>query len=112
MAQDGVGTFGSLSTNVAIVVSQAGGQPLVITTTSLPGGTRGFLYSQMVTATGGVPAYTWSITLGTLPAGITLNSTTGLISGTPTAGGTFTFTVTVKDQIGQTASKSYKIQIR
>ena len=112
MAQDGVGAFGSLSTNVAVVVSQSGGPPLVITTTSLANGTRAVPYSQLVTATGGVPDYIWSITSGSIPAGVTLNSSTGLISGIPTTGGSFTFTVTVRDQGGQTASKSYKILIR
>jgi hypothetical protein len=50
-----------------------------------------------MTATGGTPAYTWSITSGPLPAGLTLAATTGIISGTPTASGTYNFTATVSD---------------
>ncbi len=114
MAQDGVGAFGDLSTNVAITVSQTGGGgggALAITTTSLAGGIKGTAYSQKVNATGGTPSYTWSITSGFLPAGLTFNSSTGTISGTPTAAGGFSFTVMVRDQLGQTVSKVLKITI-
>ena len=70
---------------------------LAITTTSLPGGSISSAYSATVTASGGVQPYTWTITSGTLPAGLTLNSSTGVISGTPTATGTSDFTITVAD---------------
>jgi hypothetical protein len=58
---------------------------LQITTSSLPNGQVGTAYSTTLSATGGTPPYTWSITSGTLPAGLTLNSSTGAITGTPTA---------------------------
>jgi large repetitive protein len=51
-------------------------------------------------------AYTFGITGGTLPTGLTL-STAGVLSGTPTALGTFSFTVTVTDSVGGTASQTY-----
>jgi hypothetical protein len=70
---------------------------LTITTTSLPGGSIGSAYSSTVQASGGVQPYTWSITSGSLPAGLSINSSSGAISGTPTANGTSTFTVTVAD---------------
>jgi hypothetical protein len=109
MAQDGVGAFGALTPNVAVVVTDGGGTipPLTITTTSLPFGTRGVPYSFQMVATGGRQPYTWSYT-GSLPAGVTLNSSTGLISGTPTTGGSFNVTITVRDPDGRTASRSYK----
>jgi hypothetical protein len=62
-----------------------------ITTTTLPNGTVGAAYSQTLTATGTAPI-TWTLDSGTLPAGLTL-SIAGVISGTPTAAGTATFTV-------------------
>ncbi|MGQ2989587.1 MAG: beta strand repeat-containing protein [Brevundimonas sp.] len=63
---------------------------------SLPGATVGAAYSQSVTANGGTSPYAYSTTPGDLPAGVTL-SPTGVLSGTPTAGGSFAFTVTVQD---------------
>src|SRR5262249_45700998 len=59
---------------------------------------------------GGTPPYAWSITAGTLPAGLTLNRTTGQISGVPTATAPG-FTVTVSDQSGQAASKQLTITV-
>ncbi|MHC4713671.1 MAG: putative Ig domain-containing protein, partial [Planctomycetota bacterium] len=70
---------------------------LVVTTTSLPDGTVGVAYSQTLAATGGVTPYTWSIVSGSLPAGLSLNSSTGVISGTPTTEETANFTVEVTD---------------
>lgn len=66
--------------------------PLAITTASLPGGTNGVAYSQTLASNGGA-AVTWSISAGTLPAGLTLNAATGAITGTPTTAGTSNFTV-------------------
>ncbi|MGA8300564.1 MAG: putative Ig domain-containing protein [Terriglobales bacterium] len=71
--------------------------PLQITTTSLPNGTTGSSYAATLAATGGVQPYSWSVTSGSLPAGLTLTSNSGQISGTPTATGAFAFTVQVKD---------------
>ena len=73
---------------------------LQITTTSLPDGTTTTLYSQPVIATGGCSPLTWSILSGgSLPPGLTLDQTTGLISGTPTATGLYNFTVEVSDSL-------------
>jgi hypothetical protein len=65
-------------------------------TSSLNAGTAGTAYSLALTVNGGTAPYTWSISSGALPAGLTL-STSGVLSGTPTAAGTSTFTVQVKD---------------
>lgn len=70
---------------------------LSITNTSLPAANIGVSYSATLTATGGQSPYTFAVTSGSLPTGLTLNSATGVISGTPTAGGTFNFTITVTD---------------
>jgi hypothetical protein len=54
-------------------------------------------FTQTLTATGGTGTYAWSVSSGTLPAGITLDPVTGILSGTPTNNGTFSFTVDVTD---------------
>lgn len=65
---------------------------ITIAPTTLPSGTVAAAYNQVITASGGISPYTYGVTAGALPAGLTLS--TGIISGTPTAGGTFNFTVT------------------
>jgi hypothetical protein len=84
----------------ALTVTSLGTNPSapVITTTSLPDGDKGIAYTTTLTKTG--DAGTWSISAGALPAGITLNGSTGALSGTPTAGGTANFTVKYTETSG------------
>ena len=84
--------------------------PLSITTTSLPDGIVGTAYSATLAATGGSGTYTWSIASGNLPDGLTLDASTGTISGTPTTAGTYDFTVQVTDGT-QTATKDLSIKV-
>jgi hypothetical protein len=71
--------------------------PVVVAPTTLPNATVAAAYSQTISATGGNGGpYTFAVTAGTLPAGLTL-ATGGALTGTPTAGGTFNFTVTATD---------------
>lgn len=74
----------------------SGGAGVSVVTTTLPNGTVGLTYSQALQATGGTAPYTWDITAGALPGGITL-SAAGVLSGTPSAAGTFNFTVRARD---------------
>jgi hypothetical protein len=70
---------------------------LTITTTSpLPDAIAGKPYSVQLAASGGVSPYTWGATGGSLPAGISLSSS-GMLSGTPTSTGSFSFTVQATD---------------
>ena len=78
-----------------------------ITTDSLPEGTVNQPYTATLTATGN--NITWSVS-GTLPAGLTLDTKTGTISGTPTTANTYSFTVTATNASGSD-SKEYTIQI-
>ena len=70
--------------------------PVVVTTTALPNGALTVTYSQQLQVSGGAAPYTWALATGALPTGLSLSSA-GVISGTPSAGGTFTFTVTATD---------------
>ncbi|HEY6344829.1 MAG TPA: putative Ig domain-containing protein [Bryobacteraceae bacterium] len=93
-------------------LSIAIGVAVTINTPSLPDGVAGVAYSQTLAAGGGTTPYTWSITSGSLPAGLSLSS--NVISGTPTAAGSSTFTVQVADSTpGQplTATKSFTLRI-
>lgn len=85
--------------------------PLSLTTVSLADGYLASAYSQTLTATGGKTAYTWAITSGALPSGLTLAVSTGVISGTPAASGTKNITIQVKDAANTTATKSLTITV-
>ncbi len=85
-------------------------QPLAVSTSSLTSGSVGVSYSAVLSATGGVPPYTWSITSGTLPAGLTL-STSGFISGTPTNQESQTFTVQATDSESPAATASASLTL-
>ena len=94
-------TSGTLSITIA--------PPLVITTTGdLTGGRVNIDYSYQLVATGGRTPYTWALATGSgpLPAGLTLNASTGVISGRPTATGTFAFTVSVTDTTPTTVTST------
>ena len=85
--------------------------PLLITYSSpLPGGTVGTRYSLALLAQGGNSPYSWALTGGTLPPGITLASN-GSMTGVPTQAGTYNFTVKVTDDSGNTATGTFALVI-
>lgn len=87
---------------------QGTGATFAITTSSpLPAATSGETYSVFLQGSGGTIPYTWSITVGALPTGLSLNADTGEISGTPSVDGSFSFTVTLTDALSATASKAF-----
>src|SRR5271157_3697644 len=86
-------------------------RPLIIKTTSLPPGTVNVPYGATLSAMGGLPPYTWSVIQGSLPAGLTLNATSGVISGTPTTAGTSNFTVRVRDSQSPPATATAPLSI-
>jgi hypothetical protein len=95
------------STSLTIAISIA---PLQITTTSLPAGAINEAYSGTVSATGGVPSYTWSL-IGA-PSWLSVNSSTGALSGNPTAAGTTpSFTVQVQDTQNNIKQQSFTITV-
>ncbi|MHC4714983.1 MAG: putative Ig domain-containing protein, partial [Planctomycetota bacterium] len=84
---------------------------LTITTSSLPDGQIGVAYSETLAATGGITPYSWAVVSGSLPVGLSLNSSTGEISGTPTTGGTSNFTVEVTDSDSPPATDQQALSI-
>lgn len=94
-------------------VNQNAGTPggLAITTSpNLPSGTIGISYSATISATGGSPPYNWSAS-GSLPPGLALSASQGVISGKPTGTGTYQFTITVRDNIGAQQSQNFSVTI-
>lgn len=84
---------------------------ITVNPASLPAGALGALYSQTLSATGGTAPYSYSIAVGALPAGLSLNANTGELSGTPTASGSFSFTVRATGQGGCTGQRAYVLSI-
>lgn len=108
--QNGVGFFGEPSDNVVIIVGQAPTNPTIAGTGTFEV-TLGAQVSQLFTATGGTQPYSWSVTSGSLPGGLLLNSTTGLLTGVANAAGNFSFTLQVTDSGQRTGQKAITFNV-
>jgi len=113
-ATDSANPPNSVAIPLSITINAAA-PPLAISTASLPNGTIGTPYDQIPSASGGTAPFTWSVSTGSLPTGLSLNATTGEITGTPTSSTTtppsFTFTMTVTDSSATplTAQKQFTL---
>jgi hypothetical protein len=85
--------------------------PTITLTGTLPGGTVNAAYNQTITALGGTAPYTYAVTAGSLPAGLTLSSG-GVLSGTNTASGAYLFTVMATDTYFCTGSQAYSVTVQ
>jgi Tfp pilus assembly protein PilV len=83
--------------------------PTITTTSPLPVGEKSVAYNKTIVATQGTPAYSWAAS--GLPAGLTLNAGTGVLSGTPTVVGTFSITVSVTDAAGASTSNIFSLTL-
>jgi hypothetical protein len=85
--------------------------PLAISSAAFHDGEVGVAYGQVsLSASGGIPPYTWTVSQGTLPSGLTLD-TSGIVSGTPSSAGAANFTVQVADSANVTASVAESMKI-
>ena len=112
--------MGVLICSVLILIVPSGASaktkasPLVVVTTTLPSGQVGNAYSATLAATGGTTPYKWSLSSGSLPAGLSLNASTGAISGVPTASASavaLTFKVSDSSKPAQSKSVSLSLTI-
>lgn len=94
-----------------IIIAAVACPVITLSPPTLPPGTVGSLYGQFISGSGGASPYTFAITSGSLPNGLTLNTTNGLISGTPLTPGLFSFTLKATDNGGCPGSAAYSILI-
>ena len=95
------------------LVIEAPTKPTILTST-LPASTQGSQYVTTLNAEGGVPGYSWGVTSGSLPPGVTLNTSSGALEGIPSEAGAFTFAATVYDGStpnAQSATDSYTMKV-
>ena len=86
-------------------------QGFAVSTTAADYGVVDNLYTSTLAVTGGTAPFSWMLFVGALPAGLTLNPGTGVVSGTPTTAGNVTTTFTVTDSTGKTATGSVLFSI-
>jgi len=115
-----ISALSSLAFLLCVLLAACGGgssqppappSPPVIDTTSLPQGSVNSPYIATLQASGGTGTYTWSISSGSLPPGLSLNPMTAAISGTPTTMGTYSFTAKVTDANNLSASQNLSLTI-
>lgn len=113
------GTFG-----FTVSVADAGGapgsrsysltvscQPIAVKPSALPTGAVGTAYSEVFAASAGASPFTWGVSAGSLPSGLSLSAVTGEISGTPSTPSTGVFTITATDAAGCTGAEDYTLTV-
>ena len=102
---------GDLTSSAAgVLLFEPGVPPVVITTASLPNGQVGVAYSQSLTVEGGTPPYTWSVSAGSLPTGLSLSEST-VLSGTPSVAQSASFTLRACDAESNCDTQAYSVTI-
>src|SRR6266545_6841395 len=97
--------------SIYVKIGSSTSSTATISPSSLPGATVGVAYSQQLSASGPKPPYSFKLSLGSLPSGLSLSSA-GLLSGTPSASGSFAFTVAALDSGGASAtSQAYTLAV-
>jgi hypothetical protein len=111
LARNGAVTLDSNTVNITACTPVIICPIITVNPATLPNGTVGTPYNQVVSGSGGLAPYTFAVTSGALPTGLLLNGTSGAITGTPTTFGTFNFTITATDSNGCLGSRAYTVVI-
>jgi Putative Ig domain len=104
-------TFCVGSMDYTVIVNPPGCPVIDISPMVLPNASRGYNYSETLTATGGVAPYTWAVSHASLPAGLALDPAAGTISGVPRASDVFSFAVAARDANGCYGDRSYGFEV-
>jgi len=96
---------------LAIINAQPPPFAMIRTGSQLPSGKETIPYSKTLSAWGGTSPYTWSVISGNLPSGIALDTTAGVISGTPNVAGTYEFTVLVGGNDGSSSTRDFSLVV-
>ena len=104
------GTTGMLG-SVVVKTAGTGCGTITLSPSTLSGGVKDAAYSQAISASGGTGPYTFAVTTGSTPPGVNLNGSTGALSGTPTAHGSFPFSVTATDSQHCTGVQAFTISV-
>lgn len=97
--------------NFAVTFSPAAPTLTLTSSRTLPGAAAGAPYSVTLQASGGQAPYTWILAGGTLPGGMSMNPSSGVLSGTPAAAGNFNFRIQVRDAAGRTAEDAFSLAV-
>jgi hypothetical protein len=101
-------TAGRSATSATVTLTVS--VPLQITTTALPGATKGVAYSLQLAGDGGIAPYTWAFSSRTIPAGMSLSSS-GTLSGTPTVAGTYSLSIKMTAKNRASVTKTFSLVI-
>ena len=110
LARNGAVTLDTNNINRSLCAAAAVCPVITLTPATLPNGSIGVAYNQTITGSGGTGPYVFTVTSGTLPAGLTLTAA-GVLAGTPTTNGTSNVTIRGTDANGCFASVSYAIVV-
>jgi len=102
---------GVLSNTLTFTVTGSTSRFSITTQSPLPTATAGQSYSVTLAASGGKQPYTWAVSAGALPAGLSLDPNTGILSGVPTRTGSFSFTVQAMDNAQATARQNFALTV-
>ena len=95
----------------SVVVQEPTGEALSITTASLPDGQTGDSYDAGFSASGGTPPYSWTVSQGNIPPGLSLSPTSGDLAGMPGTVGDYSFYIRVADAKAQSAQKAFTVKV-